>query len=165
MEGLFLVAVGTVFIMMLVAARGWPAGAALYPTVSAVLGLPLLGVHVVMRIRGSLSRQADKRGDSPATAQILDIGFDDSRVEPGVARMRTLRMVATTTGLFVGIWLFGFHLAIPVYVFTMLATLGRVRWWRALFIALSMVALMIVAYDVLLNTPWNDPVVFRWFRA
>jgi len=153
LEGIFLLLVGAVFTYLLVAARKWEAGAALVPTIIGVVGLPLLLIHVVTRVR-----QRNEAGTE--RAQILDIGFTD--VEQQVARARTIRFLASMAGLFLGIWLVGFHVALPLYVFGYLLRYGQVRWWVALAIALSFEAVLIGLYDRVLHSVWNEPVLWQW---
>lgn len=154
-EGLFLLFVGACFAYLLIASRQWQAGAALVPTIIGALGLPLLVIHIGQRIL-STRRTAAQR------AQILDIGFTDSDLDPNVAQRRLLRFVGWSAGLVLGIWLVGFHVTVPVYLFGYLMLYGQVRWWAALATAIAFEAVLIGLYDEVLHSAWNDPLIQRW---
>jgi hypothetical protein len=154
-EGIFLLFVGACFAYLLIASRQWQAGAALVPTIIGALGLPLLAIHIAQRVLSS-RRTAGPR------AQILDIAFTDSDLDPKVARRRLLRFVAWSAGLVLGVWLVGFHVIVPVYLFGYLIRYGQVRWWVALVTAIAFEAVLIGLYDEVLHSAWNDPLIQRW---
>src|SRR6266508_1604442 len=111
-EAVFLVLIGVAFVYLLIVSRGWPMAAALLPTIASGVGLPLLIVHVYRRFR-QVSGQRRR---------ILDIGFTDEGLERRVVHLRTVQMLGTMVAMFVGIWLVGFHIALPLYVFLYLVT-------------------------------------------
>lgn len=148
-EIVFLSLVAAVFIYYLVASRTWPIGAALLPRVAALVGLPLLAAHVYMRLRPS---RGPKR-------QILDMGFADEDVSKADVRPRTFRMIGSMVALFVGIWLVGFHIALPAYIFLYLLFWGGAKWYWALVAGLFFEGLLIGLYDNTLHMAWNDPVL------
>jgi hypothetical protein len=70
-----------------------------------------------------------------------------------------LRFVLTTAMLFVSVWVIGFHVAIPIYVFAYLMVYGGVRWWVALLCAAFFEAFMVVAYDIVIRQAWPEPLI------
>jgi hypothetical protein len=155
-EGAFLLVVAATFGYLLVASRGWPASAALVPTLIGCVGLPLLAIHVLRRWR-ELARPR------PAAGPILDVGFTDVHLERRVVTVRTVQMLGSTAALFVGIWLVGFHVALPLFVGLYLLVFGRVRWWWALLGALVFEGLLLGLYDGVLHIAWNVPVLQQIF--
>lgn len=150
-EVLFLTAVGAAFGYLLIASRGWQAGAALVPTIIGVLGLPLLVAYIVQRVRAAKS-------DRPG-AQILDIGFTDSELSASVMRNRAFRFFGWMALLIGGVWLVGFHITVPAYLVAYLILYGRVRWWVAVLTAVAFEAVLLGLYDEVLHSAWNEPVI------
>jgi hypothetical protein len=150
-ELIFLGLVAVIFVYFLVDARSWPIGAALLPTVVACAGMVLLGLHIAARLRPSTR---------PAR-QILDIAFGSLDVDEREQRVRTARMLCSILLLFLGIWLVGFHVALPTYVFAYLLFFGHVRWWWAVTAAVVFELLILGVYDRALHTAWNTPVLHQ----
>jgi hypothetical protein len=132
-----------------VAARAWPIGGGLLPTIAAGVGLLLLLVHVATRLRPSAGPRRE----------ILDIGFGSEDVGARERRLRSARMLGSMLLLFAGIWLVGFHVALPAYVSGYLLFFGHVRWWWAATAALFFEALLLGLYDRYLHTAWNTPLL------
>lgn len=147
LEAVLMLFAGVLFIYMLSESLRWSSGVALLPRLAAGFGLVMLVVYIVSKFRAKPS--------TASPAQIMDLGFDEHE-DAAEMRSRTLRFVITTAALFVGVWLIGFHIAIPVYVFLYLITFGKTRWWWALIAAASFEAFMILAYDVVTRQAWPD---------
>lgn len=153
-EVFFLTLVGAFFTYLLLESWEWPLGAAFLPRLVTGLGLVLLVFYIVSRVR-----QTDERGKR--TSRILDIGFTDAGLDRQVILARMARFFGSTAALFLGVWLVGFHIALPVYVFLYLFIYGRVRWWWAFAAALSFEAALVGLYDQVLHTSWNEPVLLK----
>jgi hypothetical protein len=147
LEGILMVFAGALFLFVLSESLRWSSGVALLPRIAAGFGLFMLVIYVVSRFRTKPSAKA--------ATQIMDLGFDE-HADAALTRSRTLRFILTTAALFIGVWLIGFHITIPTYVFVYLITYGQVRWWWALVAALSFEAFMVVAYDVVTRQAWPD---------
>lgn len=157
-QPIFLALVGAFFAYLLIESRTWPLGAALLSRLVTGVGLSLLLVHIISRVRHTV-----KQGHQASA--ILDIGFTDAGLEPQMIRGRMLRFFGSTAALFLGVWLLGFHIALPLYVFLYLFVYGRVQWWWALVAALSFEAVLIGLYDHVLHISWNEPIVKQFFGA
>ncbi len=70
-------------------------------------------------------------------------------------------MLGSILLLFVGIWVVGFHIALPTYVFGYLLFFGRVRWWWAVTAAVVFELLILGVYDRALHTTWNTPILHQ----
>lgn len=143
---------GAFFLYLLLESRGWPLGAALMPRVVATTGL----LFLILRLGMLLRNRTEPQG------RIMDTGFTESD-DGDAALIRFLTVFGSLVALIVGIWLFGWHIALPVYIFLYLLIFGRVRWWWAAISAGLFLALLIGVYDAVFHTPWNEPALFRLF--
>lgn len=148
-EALFLLLVLVAFVYLLVVSRGWPLSAALLPTLAAGTGLPLLLVHIYRRFRTV----------SGPTRQILDIGFTEEGLTSQQVRARTVQMLGSMVALFLGIWLVGFHIALPLYVFLYMVKWGESSIWAAGLTAAIFLGILVGLYDNVIHTSWNEPVL------
>ena len=146
------------FVFMLVESADWPFGAALFPRISGALGIATVAAYAVQRGLEELRPRFQTEG------RVLDIGWTEFGGDKKDTKSRTVAFVVSTGGLWVGIWLVGFHIAIPTYLVVILLVYGRVRWYWAAAAAAAAYGLIIGVYDELLHTSWNDPVLFDFVR-
>jgi hypothetical protein len=154
LETVLMLLVGGLFAYMFIDSLSWHPDVARLPRIASGVGMVVLIIYVVRRVR-----TFNKQGPRQA---ILDLGFDEEGLDRRTILTRTARFLLTTIGLFVGCWLFGFHTAIPVYVFGYLLIWGHVRWYWCLAAAVFFEAYMIVAYDVTIHAQWPEP-LFGFF--
>ena len=57
------------------------------------------------------------------------------------------------------IWLIGFQIALPAYVFLYLVIFGHMRWWLAFVWLVIFLALIYGFFDEIIHIPWIDPVL------
>ena len=156
-EVILLAFVGATFAYMLWESRNWGTGAWLLPRITIFFGIPFWIWRVVQLARNTFA--------TGASTQIMDTGFLETTDEPSVVARRWVLLLATTSGLLFGIWLLGFHVAVPLYVASYLIFLGKVRWWVALIAASFYEAVIVGIYGELLLAAWNRPLVLDWFDA
>ena len=143
----------------LIGAGPWPIGASLTPWISVGIGTPFLIARIVHVARAILWVE----GAIQATqAEIMDVGFMVSD-DPQADRRRFVRILAAIGVLYVGIWLFGFHVTLPLWVAGYLYLYGNVgaRW--AIGTGLFFICFIIGVYDYLMEVPWEEPVIVRLF--
>lgn len=137
-----------VILAALAEATGWPYEARLLPWIlgvpAAVLCLVLLARDVVRLVRGSPPQE---------NVRIMDIQTDSDLPLAVVAR-RAGVMFAWLFGLFAAIWLVGFLIAIPVFVFLYLLLQGREKLRVCLIASVSMLVFMVVVFHHLLRVSW-----------
>ena len=150
LESTLIVLVGLVFIYMLVDSIGWHPDVARLPRIASGVGLGVLVLYAIRRIRSF--------GQGGGRARILDLGFDEEGLDQRTILWRTSRFVLTTVGLFLGCWLIGFHTAIPLYLFGYLMVWGKVRWYWAVATAVFFEAYMLFAYDLAIHAQWPEPI-------
>jgi hypothetical protein len=154
LEIILMLLVGSLFAYMFIDSLSWHPDVARLPRIASSVGIVVLIIYIIRRVR-SASRPGPKHA-------ILDLGFDEEGLDRRTILSRTARFLLTTVGLFVGCWLFGFHTAIPVYVFGYLLVWGHVRWYWCLAAAVFFEAYMLVAYDLTIHAQWPEP-IFGFF--
>ncbi|MDE2837823.1 MAG: tripartite tricarboxylate transporter permease [Chloroflexota bacterium] len=127
----------------------WTSQAARLPRVITVVGLALVGAYAVSHLVSPPS----------GAGRIMDIGRTRTDDDRRVLMLRTVKAIGTTFGLVLAIWLIGFQIALPAYVFLYLFFFGHVRWWAALGWLIVFVALIYGFFDEVIHIPWIDPVL------
>ena len=148
-----------IFVYMWIVSMEWELGAALFPRIAASLGMVAILAYGIQRV-GELRHSARAQA-----GQILDLQWSTGDVEPAVLRRRAILIVASVIGLWVGIWLVGFHIAVPIYLFSQLKLFGDNRWWSAALVALVGLALIVGVYDELLRVSWHEPLLGDWWKS
>ncbi len=151
-ELVLLFMVGGFFIYVLYESTEWQLGAQLIPWIGVAIGAPFLIIRIWALIFPSKN--------TGAPAQIMDIGFGTSTT-PG-AGWRLLRISGYIVLLYLGIWIFGFHVALPLGTFLYLYIYGKTGLAWAAGVALLFLALMIGVYDELLHAHWPQPLIAEW---
>jgi hypothetical protein len=151
-EILLLAIVGGFFVYLFVESLSWPLGAALMPRIAVIIGFPFLIIRVITLLRRSVAQQGP--------IQIMDLGFSIG-IDPKGEAKRFVRICTFIVGLYLSIWVFGFHVALPVAMFLYLFVYGRVGWIASIAVALFFLALIIGVYDTVLHVSWHEPLILR----
>jgi hypothetical protein len=111
-------------------------------------------IELALSIWGS-----EKEGDGHA----VDFQLTDT-VEPALARKRTIAIIIWTLGFLALIFLVGFPLAVPIFVFAYLKVAGQEPW--TLTIALTAISWLAMdgLFDRLLHLPFPEGLVFALWR-
>jgi hypothetical protein len=153
-EIVLLAMVGSFFVYLFVKSLGWPLGAALMPRIVVIIGIPFLILRVV-----ALLRQSDR-----PSGDIMDMGFrigDD----PTGERHRFIRFSLYIVGLYLAIWIFGFHVALPLGMAFYVRVYGKMSWVGTLIVGASFFAVIVLVYDQLLHATWHEPLIVKaWDR-
>jgi hypothetical protein len=142
--------VGAFFIYFFVQSFRWPLGTALMPRIAVIIGITFLIIRVMILMRCTLEQREG----------IMDTGFrlgDDPERE---ARS-FVRICAFIVGLYLAIWVFGFHLALPAGMFVYLFFFGRVGWVGSTLVALCFLAFIVGVYDNVLHVSWHEPLILK----
>jgi TctA family transporter len=136
--------------------RKWPLGASLAPWIAVAITVPFLIIRVVHVLRlGFWVRHGAAGGPR---GQILDVGFrlgDD----PAAEGRRFARIGIAILVLYAGIWAFGFHVTMPLWVFGYMFWFGNVSLFWSAFMAILFEILIWGIYDYALDSPWNVPLI------
>jgi hypothetical protein len=144
------------FIYLLLAVEELRPEAARLPRMTAIGGLILVAAFVAQKVWGAA------RGKASATVQILDTGFDEEGLSARLVVTRTLRLACWFGGMLAAIWLVGYHVAVPVFVFFYLLVFGKTRWWLAAIGGAAFFILIYGLFDLVLHTIWPEPALLRW---
>ena len=144
------------FIYLLLAVRELRPEAARLPKVTAIGGLALVATFIAQKLWGAA------RGKQNTAVQILDTGFDEEGLSGRLVVMRTLRLSTWFCGMLAAIWLVGYHVTVPVFVFFYLLVFGKTKWWLAATAGAAYFFMIYVLFDLVLHTEWPEPALLRW---
>lgn len=130
----------------------WSDGAWRLPRMAVLFGTPFWFWRAYRLFRAGQS----------STSQIMDTGFLETDDDPAVVARRWIQLIGTTAGLLIGVWVFGFHIAIPVYTVLYLVILGKVKWYWAVLPAIFFETVIIGIYGYILLAEWGTPVAREW---
>lgn len=156
-EMILLAIVAGFFAYIVISARHWPFSAMLTPLIAVSIGTPFLIWRIVTLVRMRLAI----RGPSVTTRQIMDTGFRIGG-DPKTEGRRFIKVFVAIGVLYAGIWLVGFHIMVPLWVFVYMRWFGKVSLVWAAVVALLFVALMVGFYDHVIDALWHEPVLWKW---
>jgi hypothetical protein len=138
----------------LYATRDWAFNTALYPRVVGIPLILLAGAEFLLSLRGR---------DGGTGGRAMDVQISTA-TEPAVAMRRTITTVGWLLGFFAGIWLLGFPVAIPVFVFAYLKFQGRESWFVSTVLAAAAWAGFYGLFVRLLHLPFGEGVLLGLLR-
>lgn len=146
----------TIIAIALVTAMQWSWDTRLFPL---AIGIPalLMAVYQVI-VEFKRSRQRGGAEQAPP-AQIMDITIDQSIPKEVVTR-RTASALAWIFGLVLAVWLVGFLIATPLFVFFYLRYEARAKVFVAALVAALTLLFVWGLFDQILHTAWPDAVIF-----
>ena len=153
-ELVLLAVVGGFFVYLFIQSLAWPLGSALMPWIAVGIGAPFW----VYRVLALIMRSREQ------STEIMDIGFRTG-ADPTGEKTRFFRIAGFVLGLYLSIWLFGFHVALPLGILIYVRVYGQLSWGGSLFVGLMFLALLVGVYDPLLNATWHEPLAKQWFEA
>ena len=98
----------------------WSDGGWLLPRITILFGTPFWFWRAVSLFRA---------GASTTGGQIMDTGFLDTDDPATTIAWRWVRIFGTTAGLMIGVWVLGFHIAVPAYTMFYLIMFGKMKWY------------------------------------
>jgi hypothetical protein len=134
----------------LYASLHWPFKTALFPR---VIGTPLLILAAVEMALSALGAEKRREGNA------IDFQFTTD-VDPEVAQRRTWMIVGWILGFFASILVFGFLLAVPLFVFLYLKVVGKEGWILTLSLTAVSWLFMEGLFDRLLHLPFPPGWIF-----
>ena len=93
---------------------------------------------------------------------IMDLGFrfgDD----PVGERRRAVQYVSAVATLFIGLWVFGFHIFLPLWVmgYMFLFHKGKLNPLIIVIIGVAFEGLLLGVHDYIIDVPWPQPLFWR----
>jgi hypothetical protein len=144
------VALLLVFVFGYLLAEDWSLRAALFPQIftGVGVGLTLLRLLLLLRARRRGAAGPDVTlVDNQAEEESEDIEYVFSHAD-GRTWLQALAWIAV---FFVGLYLVGLFVIVPVFSFAYLRAVARTRWWAAAIYAVTMWAVLYLAFGVLLR--------------
>lgn len=148
------------FVVGYLAAQAWPYRAALFPQLLSAAGI-LLGLLKLVGLGLQLRRASPPVDPAPhrRTGDVELVSEEEEEDQSleyvfatagGRAWAAALVWVA---GFFIGLWLLGVFVIVPVFTFSYLLAAGRARWYGAAIYALVTAGILHVAFRELLSIP------------
>ena len=131
----------------------WSDGVWRLPRLAVLFGTPFWFLRAVSLFRTGASNEG---------GQIMDTGFLETDDDPAIVARRWVRLIGTTAGLLVGCWVFGFHIAVPVYTILYLTIFGNVKWYWTIIPAVFFESIIVGIYGYILLREWGTPVARDW---
>jgi hypothetical protein len=160
-NGYFVFVAGFLFVYFLVISQwcgslgfchgnDWPLTAARLPFLASVSGVIVVVAYALVHMLKEPSTNQRK---------IMDIGRSKPDAEDsGVVLRRTIKAIGSTAGFVLSIWLVGFQITVPLYVFLYLLLFGKSRWWQALIGSSLFVFILYVFFDSIIHVTWPEPI-------
>jgi len=143
-------------VAVIITALKWPLKTALFPVV--------VGAPVILMAMADLLLNLFGREKTVEKQAAVDFKLSED-IDQTLAIRRTLLASAWIIGFFLMILFFGFHLAVPLYVFLYLKLQGRERWRISLLLMLSAWVFFYGLFVWLLDTPFQEGWTFKGLRA
>lgn len=153
---LALFAVG-VFAYAIFEARTFPATTRPFPFIIAGVGLvlaSLLTVQEVKRPKRGVAKQATESVDSD----------DDSSARGAYHKRRAIRVAEWIAGLYLGTWILGFTIALPLWFLLFLRLDGRFGWPKSLLITAFASYLFLFQLEQAFHLFWPEGLLGQWIR-
>lgn len=133
-------------------AREWRPQARLYPWAIGIPMLLLALVHLVLEFKGAEKKEIS---DAPP----VDFQFTQT-ADRALARRRTMNILSWILGFFMSIWLIGFSLSVPLFVFLYLKVQSRESWTLSLVLTGAAWLLFWAVFVKLLTLPFPEGGLF-----
>jgi hypothetical protein len=138
----------------LYASWSWPFRTALFPR---VIALPILFLALIELALSVWSLEREREGHA------VDFQLTDT-VEPALATKRTIAIITWTVGFLVLILVFGFPLAVPIFVCAYLKIAGGEPWTLTIFLTAISWLSMEGLFNRLLHLPFPEGLIFGLWR-
>lgn len=140
-----------IFAFVVYEARGWRIYAKLLPF---AVGLPMLAMALTQLILDIRRRGA--RTDDTSDGEIA------GNVPSPIVRKRTINILLYLLGLFFAVWLLGFSITIPLFIFLYLKMESGEKWWLSILFSAIAWVFIIGLFDWLLEQPFPSGLLTSW---
>jgi TctA family transporter len=129
--------------------KDWPLTAARLPFLASVAGLIVVGLYALVHLI---------KGPSTGARKIMDIGRTTTSDDRRTVLRRTFKALGSTGGFVLSIWVIGFQITVPLYIFLYLWVFGQTRWWQALIGSALFVVILYAFFDSVIHVTWPEPI-------
>ncbi len=159
-NGIFVAIAGVIFIYFLAISQwcgsldfchgnNWPLTAARLPFLASIAGIIVVTLYALVHMI---------QAPSTSERKIMDIGRTKTSDDRSTVLRRTFKALGSTVGFVFSIWLVGFQITVPIYIFLYLWIFGQTRWWQALIGSLLFVFILYFFFDNVIHVTWPDPI-------
>lgn len=142
----------SLFVIGIYSAAEWQIQARLFPWVVGIPGLAMC----VMQLFGDFFRRGGASEDDTHGAMDLPV---DRSVPVAVVVKRAFNAFGWVLGLFATIWILGFVVAVPLFVFVYLSLQAREKIWISTAYAIGILTLIIGVFHLILSVPWPEGLI------
>ena len=104
----------------------------------------------------------DRKRYLQKTGAIMDLGFRFGG-DPIAERRRAVQYTAAVATLFIGLWLFGFHIFLPLWVMAYLFIFQKkVNPLIIIMIGAAFEGMLLGVQDFIIDVLWPQPQFFQW---
>jgi hypothetical protein len=135
-----------------ISARHWSFKAALFPLATAIPLFILAGTQLILELFGG-----QETTSGPAVE--LELSTD---VDPAVARKRVAGILAWIAGFILLVFLVGFPLAVPLFIFSFLSLQSRVGWRLSFTLTAAAWGIFYFLFQRLLNVQFEAGAIQTW---
>ena len=112
--------------------------------------LPIITIAFVTPFWVIRVKSLFERKKALEAGQIMDLGFRFGG-DPAAEKRRAIRYISSVGLLFVAVWIFGFHIALPIWVMTYLFVFARVKPIIILLIGAAFEGLLLGIHDFIID--------------
>lgn len=146
---LFLMAV---WAMAIAESDSFSAQARLFPVVIGSSALALCAIQLFLDLF------APKKEGPVDPVELMDLPVDRD-VPPREVAIRASKIFAWILGLFVGSYVIGFLIAVPMFVFLYIAVRSRPSWWITMAITVLIIGVVVGIFHYVIHVPWPRPLI------
>ncbi len=152
-SGVFALVMTGLFAFVVGSAWTWQGSQRIFPLLMGIPGL-LLSIVAVFRTLRQLSGSKE--------AQFRGLDLFENPADRQIHLARSAIIFGWIFGLGGLVWLTGFRIAIPIFVFTYVKFQGREGWLVAAGITLGVLVMVIGFFGLVLAYPWPQGAIQRW---
>ena len=152
---LFTAAIALLFLFAILTAKDFPFWDRMYPLVVGTLGLLIALIELASELR---------RKDEPGEARqrdFVDLAVDEFLLSKAGYR-RAARVACWLLGLYLGIWVLGFKIAVTLWFVLFLKLDGRVNWLITTALTALAVFIIFVLFEEFLSIFWPLGLLQQW---
>ena len=121
------------------------------PLLAIGMGLPFWIFRLFTVVRRKAAMQQ---------GMVMDLGFKLGE-DPHGEKQRAILYIGSIVGLFLLVWLIGFHVGLPAWVMGYLIFYAKMKWYYASVAGIFFEAFIISILDLTIDIGWPEPFIFK----
>jgi len=138
----------------------FPPAGRIFPLIIAGSGLVLTIFQIVIDLKNQLKTGENFKQNRQDYVDIAP----DSDIPIELVRKRGLRFLGWIVGLYLGIYVFGFKIAVPVFFVSFLRIEGKASWFIILLLTTISIYAIFFHFENLLGVFWPRPLIVDWIK-